>query len=59
MIHNIYTYIILLISYYIHILELQNKFKMLNFYIQNIPIFIKVYHVLKHNRYVLKILIQK
>jgi len=59
MMHNIYTYNILIISYYIHISELQNKFKILNFYIQIIHIFIKFYHVVKHNIYVKILKIQK
>jgi hypothetical protein len=29
MIHNIYTYNIVILSYYIHILEFENKFKIL------------------------------
>ncbi len=40
--------------YYIHISELQNKFKIFKLYIQIIHIFIKVCHVFKHNGYVKK-----
>jgi len=34
MIHNIYTYNILIITYYIHISEFKNKLKIFNFNIQ-------------------------
>jgi len=52
MIDNICTYNILIISYYIHILKLQHKIKYSISNIQIIHIFVKVYPVLKHNKYV-------
>jgi len=57
--HILYTYYILIISYYIHISEFKNKLKYSILNIQIKHIFIKFYHVLKHHKYVKILKIQK
>jgi hypothetical protein len=55
-VHNIYTYNVLIISYYIRISEFK---KILNVLYSNYTYIFEVCHVLKHNGYVRILKIQK